>query len=144
MANPIRTVIADENQQFVTKLVNRLQQYAEIQVVGTASEGQGVLDICADALPDVVILALDLPVIDGVRATRAVLDVNAQTGVLIIGAAAADEYALQAIKMGAKGYLQKQDSLENIYQAICQVYEGDVYIPSELASLMLHEFDRLS
>ena len=143
MEKQIRTVIADDDQQFLAQLTACLSVSDNVEVVGTAIDGQGAIDLCLDTLPDVVILALTLPLVDGAKATRAILDINAQTGVLIIGEDAANDYALQAIKMGAKGYLQKQDSAETIYAAICQVYDGDVYIPSDLASLMLHEFDRL-
>jgi DNA-binding NarL/FixJ family response regulator len=143
VGKPIRTIIVDEDDQFVTKLATYLQQHPEIQVVGTASDGPGATEICLETLPDVVVLSLQLPVVDGVKTTQAILDINAQTGILIVASVDANDYVLRAIKMGAKGYLRKTDSLETIVQAIKHIYEGDVYVPSELASLVLSEFDRL-
>lgn len=144
MEKPIRAVIADGDRQFVAKLILYFQQHPQIQVVGTVADGPGAVDLCAETLPDVVLLALDLPMVDGVKTTRAILDINTQTRVLILSATVANDYALQAIKMGAKGYMQKLEPPEVIAQAVCRVYEGDFYISSELASLMLHEFDRLT
>lgn len=144
MEKRIRAVIADADRQFVARLASYFQQHPQIQVVGAVSDGPGAVDLCAETLPDVVLLALDLPMVDGVKTTRAILDVNAQTRVLIVAATAADDYVLRAIKMGAKGCVRKLEPSEIIAQAVCRVYEGDFYISSELASLMLHEFDRLT
>jgi len=142
----IRVVIADSDHSFVNKLITSLQPQSNIQVVGVASDGPGATEICADTLPDVALLSLHLPGLDGIKTARSILDTNAQTGVLIIASNqvdGVDEYALQAMKMGARGYLPLSASPEMLAQAIQQIYEGGVYIPSELASLMLNEFDRL-
>jgi len=144
VTKPIRTVIADEDPQFVSALTTYLRQIPEIQVVGTAADGPGAIEICADTLPDVAVISLQLPVIDGVRTTQAILDANAQTGILTTSCSDADDYALQAIKYGARGYLRKNNSPEAIAHAIRAIYEGEVCIPSGLASLMLSEFDRLA
>ena len=144
MGKPIRIVIADEDYQFVSGLAERIQRHPEIQVVGTASDGPGAAEVCADTLPDVVVVDLQLPVVDGVKTTQAILAINAQTGVLAISAVDADDYALQAIKIGARGHVCQSDSIETIVKAIHNIHEGDVYLPSELASLVLNEFDQLS
>ena len=146
MSKTIRLVIANSDHLFVDKLAAFLQPQWNIQVVGTAFDGPGAIEICADTLPDVALLSLYLPGVDGIKAAKSILDANAQTGILIVAprqANGADEYALQALKIGAKGYLPASTPLTTMAQAIQQVYEGDVYLPSELASLMLSEFDRL-
>ncbi|HHJ06540.1 MAG TPA: response regulator transcription factor [Anaerolineae bacterium] len=146
MSKTIRLVIANSDPLFVDRLATSLHPQWNIQVVGTAFDGPGAIETCADTLPDVVLLSLYLPGVDGVKAAKSILDTNAQTGILIVAspqANSANEYALQALKIGAKGYLPASTPLTTVAQAIQQVYEGDVYLPSELASLLLSEFDRL-
>lgn len=146
MSKTIRVVIANSDHLFVDKLAASLQPQLNIQVVGTAFDGPGAIEICADTLPDVALLGLYLPGVDGIRAAKSILDTNIQTGILIVASHqtnGADEYALQALKIGARGYLPPSTPLTTVARAIQQVYEGDVYLPSELASLMLSEFDRL-
>ncbi len=146
MSKTIRVVIANSNHLFVDKLVASLQLQLNIQVVGTAFDGPGAIEVCADTLPDVALLGLHLSGVDGIRAAKSILNANAQTGILIVASRqtnGVDEYALQALKIGAKGYLPSSAPLTTVARAIQQVYEGGVYLPSELASLMLSEFDRL-
>ena len=146
MSRAIRVVIASSSRLFVDKLAAFLQPQTNIQVVGTAFDGPGAIELCADTLPDVALLGLHLPGVDGIKSARSILGANAQIGILIIVSRqnnGADEYALQALKTGAKGYLPPFTSLTTVARAIQQVYEGGVYLPSNLALLMLSEFDRL-
>jgi DNA-binding NarL/FixJ family response regulator len=144
VTKPIRIAIADPNSHFIAQLTDYLWQCTQIQVVGTAADGPGAVEVCAETLPDVIVLNLQLPIVDGVKTTQALLNLSAQLGILVMSEFEADDYALQAIKMGARGFLSKSASLEAIAQAIEQINQGDVCIPSGLASLMLSEFDRLA
>ncbi|OQY28709.1 MAG: hypothetical protein B6243_11835 [Anaerolineaceae bacterium 4572_5.2] len=122
----IRVVIANSDHSFVDKLVTSLQSQLNIQVVGTAFDGPGATEICADTLPDVALLSLHLPGVDGIKAAKSILDTNAQTEILIVASHqinSVDEYALQALKMGAKGYLPLSASPGVVAQAIQQVFE---------------------
>ena len=146
MSNVIRIVIANSDHLFVDKLAAFLQAQTNIQVVGTAFDGPGAIELCADTLPDVALLGLHLPGVDGIKSARSILGTNAQISILIIASGqnnGADEYALQALKTGTRGYLPPSASLTTVAQAIQQVYDGGVYLPAGLASLMLNEFDRL-
>ena len=124
----IRTVIAASDETFVTELSDSLHKIEDLQVVGIASDGPGVIQVCRDTLPDVVILSLHLPVVDGVKATQAIVQQNAQTAVLIIADLNDQDYALQAIKMGAKGYLWRESMVTYLAQAINHINQGQFFL----------------
>jgi DNA-binding NarL/FixJ family response regulator len=131
----IRTVIADQNEERQLAMLTLLRQQSHIQVVGTASDGPGAAEICYETWPDVVVLNLSLPVVDGVKTTQSILDHNAQTAVLIIANVEGDAYALEALKMGAKGYLHHLQLPLELVAAITALYQGQHYLPPHLAAL---------
>jgi DNA-binding NarL/FixJ family response regulator len=142
MSKPIRIIIADNDQEFSKHLKNHLDQQEDLQVIDLIRDGHGTVNACKDSLPDLVVIDLHLPVLDSVRTIQSILAQNEHVKILTISALPNDRYAVEAIKVGAHGFAEKNgaNSLAEIESAIRQVALGEVVLNSALASRILHEF----
>lgn len=140
----IRVLIADSDTNFSKKLQVYLEQQADIKIIDTVREGQRAVNTCKDTWPDLVLLDLHLPVLDGVRAIQQILKQNERIRILGISSIPNDRYAVEAIKAGACGYIDRngKDDFESITSAIRQAAGGEVVLNPALASRILQEFSK--
>jgi DNA-binding NarL/FixJ family response regulator len=143
MNQPIRILIADNDLDFAQKLKKFLDQREDIQVIDIVRDGQGVVNSCKDSLPDLVLMDLHLPVLDSIKAIQYIITQNGRIRILTTSSMPGDRYAIEAIKAGASGYIEKNGD-EAIAKAIRQVAGGDVSLNPALAASILEEFHRLS
>ncbi len=142
----IRILIADPDTDFSSNLAAYLNKQENIKAINTVRDGQGAVNVCKEALPDLVLMDLHLPVLDSIRAIQAILNQNERIRILGISAIPNDRYAVEAIKAGARGYIERngKEDLETIVAAIRQVATGEVVLNPALASSILQEFYRLA
>ena len=144
MSKTIRVLIADNNPEFAQKFSMFVTQQTGggITVVSSVRDGQGAVQACRESLPDVALVDLHLPVLDGIRTIKAILADNEHIKVLGISAVPKDRYAIEAVKAGARGYVKKNGpaSFAEIVGAIQQITNGEVVIDRELAASILQEF----
>jgi DNA-binding NarL/FixJ family response regulator len=142
MSKPIRILIADNDVEFSRGLKNFLSQNADVQIIEIIRDGHGAVAACKDSLPDLIVIDLHLPVLDSIRAIQAILAENEHIKILSVSAVSEDRYAVEAIKAGACGYVEKNGpgSYQEIANAIRQVATGEVVLNSALASHILREF----
>lgn len=143
---PIRILIADSDIKFSKCLQKFLDCQEGFKVIDTVRDGQGAVDICKQDLPDLVLIDLRLPVLDTIRAVQTILAQNDRIKILGLTANPNDRYAVEAVKAGALGCLDKnhQAGFDEIVKAIYQVEKGEVLLNPNLASSILQEFRRLS
>jgi len=142
---PIRILIADNNREFSAQLKTYLNRQDGLKVVFIARDGQGVVELCKEILPDLVVIDLHLPVLDSVHTIKSITAQNDHIKILGISDVPNDRYAVEAVKAGASGYIKKDGSNGNgsykeIAGAIRQVFAGEVVLDSSLASDILKEF----
>lgn len=122
--DPIRVVVADDQRVVRDGLVTLIGLMKGIEVVATASDGlEAVLGVERER-PDVVLMDLGMPVLDGVEATRRICDAGSETKVLVLTTFADDASLFPALRAGARGYLTKDASAEEIEQALRSVAAG--------------------
>jgi DNA-binding NarL/FixJ family response regulator len=143
MNHSIRILIADNDLNFAKGLKYALEQQADLQVVHIVRDGQGAVNGCREALPDVVLLDLHLPVLDSVKAIQRLMAQNEDLRILTMSALINDRYALEAVKAGACGHIEKNCPLEMMANIIRQVAGGEVCVNPALAASILEEFHRL-
>jgi NarL family two-component system response regulator LiaR len=135
----IRVLVADDHTIVRKGLRALLGEYADIEVVGEASDGQ-VAVAQAEALhPDVILMDLVMPRMDGIEATRQISERLPGTRVLVLTSFAEDAKVFPAIKAGALGYLLKDSDSEDLIHAIHQVYRGEPSLPPAIARKVLLE-----
>jgi DNA-binding NarL/FixJ family response regulator len=117
---------------------------AGLTVVATASDGAEAVRRAAAVRPDVVVTDLQMPVVDGVEATRQVVAASPGTRVLVLSASGEHADVLEAVKAGATGYLVKSASAAELVEAVRRTAAGDPVFTAGLAGLVLGEFRRLA
>ncbi|OGO20300.1 MAG: hypothetical protein A2144_14115 [Chloroflexi bacterium RBG_16_50_9] len=109
----------------------------DIKIVGEASEGRETIEKAAELMPDVVVMDIAMPEMDGLEATRCIVKKSPETKVLVLTQHDNKEYVLSAIKAGAAGYVPKKALGSELVSAIRSVYCGDSYLyPSAAAAVV--------
>jgi DNA-binding NarL/FixJ family response regulator len=124
-ARPVRVVVADDHPMFRFGLRAVLAGSGEVEVVGEATDGAELLDVVAACTPDVVITDLHMPGMDGVAATRALLDRWPDLAVLVVSMLDDDESVFSALREGARGYLLKGAGAAQIIATVQALARGE-------------------
>ena len=136
---PIHVLIVDDH-AIVRKGTRALLAETEgIEVVGEAGNGQEAVDRAETLQPDVVLMDLVMPGMDGIEAIRIITNSQPQTRILALTSFAADDMVFPAIKAGALGYLLKDVDPEDLVKAIRQVYHGEPSLHPKIARKVLQE-----
>jgi NarL family two-component system response regulator LiaR len=142
MSNRIRVLVADDHQIVRKGICALLATEPAIQVVGEARDGQEALTKAHRVEPDVILMDLVMPGMDGLEATRRIAAAQPRVRVLVLTSFAGDDKVFPAIKAGARGYLLKDSAPEELVQAICQVYDGESSLHPSVARRVLQELSR--
>lgn len=139
MSNPIRVVIADDHSIVRKGIRALLATEPGIQVVGEAGDGEEAIAQAKLLKPDVILLDLVMPKIDGIEAARQISASLPETHILVLTSFATDDKVFPAIKAGALGYLLKDSSPEELVHSIFQVANSEPSLEPSIARKLLHE-----
>lgn len=136
----IRILIADDHQMFIDGLRSLLEGSEDITVVGEASNGQQVVNLCDSQAVDIVIMDINMPEMDGVQATRELS--KKHPGIKILGLSMYNdkEYISDILKAGALGYILKNTGKETLINAIQSIHKGGNYLGEEVSKTLLSSF----
>ncbi|MGX5697254.1 response regulator [Agromyces soli] len=133
----IRVVVADDHPIVRAGIVGLLEQAPDLEVVGVAADGHEAVALAASAAPDLVLMDLRMPGLDGAAATARILEAGGTTRVLVLTTYDTDEHIVEAIEAGASGYLLKAAPQAEILAGIRAVVAGEtVLAPSVAAQLV--------
>ncbi|WPQ66557.1 response regulator transcription factor [Chitinophaga sancti] len=127
MTNNIKVAIADDHKIFRSGVINTLTPYENISVVFEAEDGVHLLEIMETQQPDVILMDLKMPNMDGIEATKKVREKYAHVKVIVLTMYEDDNFIVHLIEMGANAYLLKNAEPGEIYEAICTTYEKGFY-----------------
>ena len=142
--NKIRVLIADDHQVVREGLSAILNTKEDIEVVGVAKDGVEAVEKARQLIPDVVLMDISMPRMNGVEATREIKRENPHIGVVVLTMYAEEEYIFDLVKAGATGYLLKDADSAQIVKAIRAIAEGESLIHPSVASKILNEFSLLA
>jgi DNA-binding NarL/FixJ family response regulator len=137
----IRVAVVDDQRLFAKGISGLVDMVPDVEVVGVAHDGEEGVALCREEEPDVVLMDISMPKMDGISATREIKDLLPQTAVIILTGHEEDENVFEGIKAGAQGYLLKDAEPEDLSRAIRTVHTGDTIIAPELAQKMLNTFE---
>jgi NarL family two-component system response regulator LiaR len=137
----IRVAIVDDQRLFAKGLSGLVELLPGVEVVGVAYNGEEAIALCRKEEPDVVLMDISMPKMDGISATREIKALLPRTAVLILTGHEEDEHVFEGIKAGAQGYLLKDSEPEDLSRAIHTVFAGDTIIAPDLAQKMLNTFE---
>jgi two-component system response regulator NreC len=138
MNPPIRILLADDHTMVRDGLRALLDRQQGLSIVAEAADGRECIRLSEEHSPDVVMMDIAMPKMNGIEATRRILAANPSTGIVILSMHQDESYVLQSLKAGAKGYLLKDSPREDILDAILSVANGRAFL-SRKVSRMLQE-----
>ncbi len=127
MLLPIKVAIADDHKIFRSGVINTLTPYENINVVFEAEDGEHLLQIMQEQQPDVILMDLKMPKMDGIQATIKVREKYPHVKIIILTMYEDDNFIVHLVENGANAYLLKNSEPEEIYEAICTTYEKGFY-----------------
>lgn len=139
----INLLIVDDQRLIREGLASLLRASAKFSVMGEASNGQEALNMLETISPDVVLMDVRMPVMDGITATQLILEKYPTTRILILTTFNDEEYIAGALRAGASGYLLKDDT-EVLYQAIETAHAGVFQFSSEVATTIVNQMKAVS
>ena len=142
-AVPLRVLLADDHPLFLEGLANLLKIYG-ITVVGAASNGLEAQKLARQTQPDLIVMDIEMPVCDGIEATRRIKAEFPDQRIIMLTVSATDDTLFAALKAGASGYLLKNMGAEELFMLIAGLEDGVPPIAPELAGKVMAEFQRLT
>ncbi len=144
MNSPIRVLVADSEKIYREGLKVIFSRGNEMRVVGQACTGAEACEKARRIQPDLVLMEVDMPEMDGVSAARSILAERPETRVAMLTSSHADADVMNAIKAGAHGYITKDVSVGTLVDSVRRVAEGEAVLPPSFASRLLQEFAALT
>jgi DNA-binding NarL/FixJ family response regulator len=140
----IKILIADDQSLFREALKTLLSAYPDLDVVGDASNGEEALRLAFNLKPDIVLMDLRMPLMDGVEATRKIIQLGKNIRIIVLTTFDDDETVFEGIRAGAVGYLLKDVSSEKLTEAIRAAYRGEYFLLPSITAKVISEFSRIS
>jgi DNA-binding NarL/FixJ family response regulator len=140
----IRVVVADDQQIVRAGFAALLDTRDDIEVVGTAADGEEAVRVCREQRPDVVLMDIRMPAMDGIEATRRLSEDGKQAPkVIVLTTFDLDEYVYDALGAGASGFLLKDVTAETLFDAVRVVAAGEALLDPAVTRRLVSEFARL-
>jgi two-component system, NarL family, response regulator LiaR len=137
---PARLLIADDHALAREGMRSMLTNEPDLQIVGEAKDGEEALNLCRRFRPELVLMDVRMPKMDGLEATRAIKEVSPQTAILMVSTYESQEYLVEAIKAGAAGYVLKEATKGQLLSTLRGVLDGETPLNEELAMRVLRKF----
>jgi DNA-binding NarL/FixJ family response regulator len=143
MEESVRVLIADDHPMFRKGLRGLMQSVDGVEVVGEATGGEEAIALAENLQPDVVLMDINMPGVNGIEATRRILHVNPSIGVLVLTMYEDDDSVFAVMRAGARGYLLKGVDQAEVLRAINAVSSGEAIFSPSIASRLIHYFSTL-
>jgi DNA-binding NarL/FixJ family response regulator len=144
LSKRIKVLLVDDQSLFREALANLISSDPSIEVVGSATNGEEALRATVIHQPEVILMDLRMPVMDGVSATKRIKAQFPNVKVIALTTFNDDESVFDAIRAGAVGYLLKDSSKEELFHAISLAAENKYFLPPEITARVVKEFTRIS
>jgi two-component system, NarL family, response regulator NreC len=140
MNQPIRVLIADDHAMLRDALIHMLSAHADIEVVGGAGNGREAVELVRQLQPDVAIVDISMPELNGIDATMQIAEISPQTRVIILSMQGSSEHLYRSLQAGASGYLLKGSAGQMLIEAVRAVHAGHRYFSEEMTRVLVEDF----
>jgi two-component system response regulator NreC len=136
---PIRVILADDH-HLVRQGLRLVLEKEQIEVLGEASDGLEAIRLIQELLPDIAVLDLDMPGLDGLAVLREAVRLSLQTRAIILTRHMEEPYAVEALRIGARGYVLKTQASTDLVAAIRHVDRGEVYLSPKISKAVVRAY----
>jgi two-component system NarL family response regulator len=143
-SEPVRVLICDDHALFRRGLMMVLEEEAGVEVVAEAENGAEAVAMAEDFAPDVVLMDVAMPGLDGIEATRKISLLHPSARIIMLTVASDQDELFEAIRAGATTFLLKETSIDQVADTVRLVVGGQSLLSPDLAERMLAEFDRIA
>jgi DNA-binding NarL/FixJ family response regulator len=135
----IRLLIADDHSVVRTGLRHLVATFDDVELIGAAADGEEAVTLCADHYPDVVLMDLEMPVLDGIEATRRIVEAQPGVAVVVLTSFSDREQILRALDAGAVGYLLKDAEPADLERAVRAAARGEAPLDPRAGRALLQD-----
>ncbi|MCE5201331.1 MAG: response regulator transcription factor [Synergistaceae bacterium] len=139
----IRLLIADDHELFREGLKSLLKSEDDIELVGSASDGLEAVNMTEELHPDVILMDVTMPNINGIQATEKIIAQDPGIAIIVISMHSDRRFIAETLKAGAKGYLLKESSPQAVLDAIRSVTKGDIFLSTKACTVLVKDYLRL-
>ncbi len=144
MTNKIRVLLADDQDIIRTGLTIILNHQPDLEVIGQAADGTEAVDLAKQLRPDVILMDIKMPRLNGIQATRQIMAELPRTQIIILTTYDTDDWVFDGIRAGAVGYLLKDTSSDNLAEAVRGAMRGESQMDPTVARKVLREFQHVT
>ncbi|HLF75757.1 MAG TPA: response regulator transcription factor [Anaerolineales bacterium] len=142
--SPIRLMLADDHQVVRTGLKSFLESEPDFKVIAEASNGRDAIERALESRPDIILMDITMPEMDGLEATRQIKKLRPECVILCLSVHEDKYYFMEMLAAGASGYLTKQVASDELVSAIHAVAQGHVFLQPALARWLLEDYQQLA
>ncbi len=136
----IRVLLADDHTIVRQGLRSLLDSHKDIEVVGEAKDGRHAIEKAEQLIPDIVVLDITMPNLNGIEATRQIKKLNPEIKVIVLTVHDNEEYVHQVLKAGASGYLLKESAVSDLVSAMHAVKKGDIFLSPTISKVVVKDY----
>lgn len=137
---PIKVFIADDHILFLQGMVRLIKDQSLMEVVGTAVDGREAIEKIGALQPDVALIDVSMPHMNGIEASRLTKKLSPKTKILILSMHDNGEFLRSSLEAGASGYLLKDSTADQLFTAIKEVYRGNTYLDPSLSCILIKDY----
>ena len=138
-----KVLLADDHVVMRTGLRVLLERQANLEVVGEAANGRETIELAASLKPDVVVMDVGMPSLNGIEATKAIVTQRPATAVIVLSMHADESYVMRALKAGARAYLLKDSAAADLISAIEAVSQGKSFFSPKVSRILAEDYIRV-
>jgi two-component system response regulator NreC len=141
--NKLRILLADDHVVMRSGLRALLERQPNLEIVGECENGREAVELAASVRPDVVVMDVGMPVLNGIEATKAIVSKQPATAVVILSMHADESYVMRALKAGARGYLLKDSAAADLIGAIQTISRGKSFFSPKVSHILAEDYIRV-
>ncbi len=136
----VKVILVDDHQMFREGLRSLIDRQTDIEIIAEAADGRTTIKLLQELLPDVVIMDVSMPGLNGIEATRQIKATYADVKVIALSMHSSRRYVIEMLKAGASGYLLKDCAVKELCEAIRIVAAGQVYLNPRIGTLVINDY----
>ena len=140
--NPVRILLADDHTVMRNGLRLLLERQPNLQVVGEAADGRQAVALCETVNPDVVVMDIAMPNLNGIEAARQIVNRNPRTAIAILSMHSDESYVIRALKAGARAYLLKDSAEADLLAAVRALTDGKSFFSPAISKILVEDYMR--